>query len=84
MKNKKEIQSLFERKKELVKEVRHIGQSLDSLIFEQWGFSYSLTDDDRIIDSLDYGTSDITFEDFVSLMNSYKKDYKKGIKKPRE
>ena len=84
MKNKKEMQSLFELKKEFVKETRFVGHTLDSLIYKQWGFSYSQTDDDRIIDCLDYGTSDISFEEFVSLMNSHKKDYKKGTKTPNQ
>jgi hypothetical protein len=84
MNDRQKMRVLFEQKKELVQLTKSVGAQLDSLIFKKWGFSYSQTDDDLIIDSLDYGISDISFDDFVGRMNDYKKAYKKGYRKMQE
>ena len=63
---------LFEEKKKLVLKTKIAGESLDRLINNKWGFHYSETDDDKIIDTLDYGTTSLTFKDFVERMDEYK------------
>lgn len=57
-----------------MRETKEIGNTLDSLIVKEWGFHYSETDDDMIIDTLDYGISAISFESFVRKMDEYKKN----------
>ncbi len=84
MNDRQKMKALFEQKKELVQLTRSVGAQLDSLIFKKWGFSYSQTDDSLMIDSLDYGIADISFEDFLGRMGAYKKDYKKGYRKMQE
>ena len=74
MEKLKKIESLFKKKKKLVRQISEVGHELDLLIREQWGFHYSETDDDPIIDTLDYGTNGISFETFVYKMNEYKKN----------
>lgn len=68
----KTLKKLFNDKKKAIREAKDIGFQLDQMIVEKWGFHYSETDDDRIIDTLDYGTSGINFEDFESLMDDHK------------
>jgi hypothetical protein len=74
------MKALFERKKKLIEELNAIGYQLDKKIDERWGFSYSETDDDEMIDTLDYGTSSINYATFVRKMNTYKKNMKKDGK----
>ena len=70
----KKIESLFKKKKTLVRQTNEVGRNLDFLINEMWGFHYSETDDDPIIDTLDCGIYDISFETFLRKMNGYKKN----------
>ena len=74
MDKNKRLEFLFNSKKNLVKELNCVGSELDKLIREKWGFHYSETDDDFIIDTLDYGTSGINFETFKNKMNQYKQN----------
>ncbi len=75
------MKSLYNRKKKLVQELFSLGKELDSKIEERWGFHYSQTDDDSCIDTLDYGTQDLSYIDFVSKMDEYKKQVKDGVKR---
>ncbi len=68
------MKKLFNEKKKLVVKTNITGRKLDALIYEEWGFSFSDTDDDPIIDTLDYGTNSISFEKFKERMNKYKKN----------
>lgn len=72
--SKEELKKYFNKKKKIVRETKEIGNTLDSLIVKEWGFHYSETDDDMIIDTLDYGISAISFESFVRKMDEYKKN----------
>ena len=72
MKKEKTMRQLFEDKKKFVLKTHEIGRTLDRLIEEKWGFHYSETDSDSIIDTLDYGTSSISFSDFRERMDEYK------------
>ena len=68
------MKTLYNRKKKLAEELRRLGFQLDQKIDERFGFHYSETDDDEIIDTLDYGTSDLDYSDFIKKMNEYKKE----------
>ena len=72
------MKGLFNKKKKLIKQINEIGYLLDKEIEERWGFHYSQTDFDPIIDTLDYGTSDIEYKVFVEIMNEYKGEKDKG------
>ncbi len=67
------MKELFYLKKRLVRDMNTIGGLLDSLIVDKWDFHYSETDDDPMIDTLDYGSNSICFDSFCSLMNDYAK-----------
>jgi len=69
------MKKLFEKKKKIIRETESIGHELDLLITKKYGFHYSETNDEKIIDSLDYGTSGISFEEFERRMNLYKQDF---------
>ena len=72
------MKALFNKKKKLVQELNNIGCLLDREIDERWGFHYSQTDSDPIIDTLDYGTSSIDYKDFVERMHEFKKKEDNG------
>lgn len=71
----KQLKKQFEKVRKLTIERHDQGRVLDKMIREKWGFHYSDTDDDPIIDTLDYGTSSISFKDFKERMDEYKKQY---------
>ena len=66
------MKAQFNKVKKLSQELQKESWKLDRMIDDVYGFSYSETDDDKIIDTLDYGTDDITFEEFNSRMTQYK------------
>ena len=66
------MKALFNKKKKLIQELNHIGRELDMKIEERWGFHYSQTDSDPMIDTLDYGTNDINYKEFVDMMDEFK------------
>ena len=72
------MKALFNEKKKLIQELNHIGRELDREIKQRWGFHYSQTDSDSMIDTLDYGTSDISYKDFVEEMDNFKEKQDKG------
>ena len=71
MKNEK-LRKQFEKVKKIAFKNRNESHKFDLMIDEVWGFSYSDVDFDSAIDTLDYGISNISFEDFVKEMNNYK------------
>ena len=73
--SKKSLKAQFNKVQKIAANALYERRKLDKLIEKEYGFSYSDTDDDLIIDSLDYGTSEITFEDFTSRMNNYKNNH---------
>ena len=72
------MKNLYNEKKRLMKELNKVGYLLDKKIEERFGFSYSQTDSDPMIDTLDYGTQDLEYKEFITLMEGYKKDLKNG------
>lgn len=72
MKKVKTIKQLFDEKKKLVRSANDIGRQLDAEIMKTWGFSFSETDDDPMIDTLGYGTNSISFDEFKRRMDHYR------------
>lgn len=70
--NIKELKKLFEARKKATLKAKSTGFALDRKINEMFGFSYSETDNDEMIDTLDYGHNEIDFKHFFELMNYYK------------
>lgn len=76
------MKRLFDKKKKLLKQLNDVGYLLDQEIEKRWGFHYSQTDNDTMIDTLDYGTSDIDYKEFENRMDGYKQEMKNGDWKP--
>jgi hypothetical protein len=58
---------------------RHLeGAKLDRMIERRWGFKFSDTDDDQMIDTLDYGTDCLSATEFIEKMNQYKENLDKS------
>lgn len=72
------MKALYNKLKKKQAEIRYLSAELDRLIQERWGFDYSQTDNDRIIDTLDYGTDDLEYSDFVRLMDKLKEQVDNG------
>ena len=70
--NTKELKKLFEATKKARKEATDLSYLLDKKINEIFGFNYSETENDEIIDTLDYATNNISFKHFFELMKYYK------------
>lgn len=69
------IKTLFNKKKKILKQLRQINNELDLEIKSEYGFHYSETNDDRIIDTLDYGVASIHYNEFYVRMRFYKEDF---------
>jgi len=78
------MKKLFNEKKRLVRLMNRTGYLLDREIEKRFGFHYSQTDSDPMIDTLDYGTQDMEYKDFIELMEKYEKDLKKGDWTPND
>ena len=76
------MKKLYNRKKELCLQMMSVGGELVKLIVERFNFHYSETDNDDIIDTLDYGTSNLSYSEFIEIMNNYKKKRKQGDWEP--
>lgn len=72
------MKAQFNKVKKLARQIQQESWKLDRMIDEKYGFSYSETDDDKMIDTLDYGTDDISFEEFDLRMSQYKKDFEEN------
>ena len=70
------MKALYNEKKRLVKEMNAVGFLLDQKIVERFGFHYSQTDSDPMIDTLDYGTQDMEYKDFIKDMSVFKEKQK--------
>lgn len=69
-----DIKRQFNKVKSLCAKLRAESFKLDRMIDEEWGFSYSDTDDDPMIDTLDHATQSISFEEFKKRMDQYRKN----------
>jgi len=70
------MKKLYNEKKRLIKLVTEVGYLLDKEIDKRFGFNYSQTDSDPMIDTLDYGTQNLSYKNFIELMEDYKKKMK--------
>jgi len=70
----KKLEKLFNKRKKLAKEKLAVALEFDRLSDEIFGIAMNETDDDRIIDTLDYGIDSLPFPEFVERMNHYQKD----------
>jgi hypothetical protein len=66
------LKELFERRRQLAREQLDISLEFDKELYEHYDFAFNDTDDDDMIDTLDYGTSYISFENFIERMEHYK------------
>ena len=71
--NRGKLKALYNKKKKLINQLNEIGGLLDKEIEKRFGFHYSQTDDDEMIDTLDYGTQDLPYHAFIKKMNEFKK-----------
>lgn len=72
------MKALYNNLKKKQKEARMLSCKLDQLIQQRWGFHYSQTDHDRIIDTLDYGTDDLEYSQFIKIMDDIKRQIEEG------
>lgn len=67
---------MFRRQFNKVKRIAELNQrqsaKLDIMINKEFGFSYSDKDFESAIDTLDYGTDNLSFEDFIIGMKELK------------
>lgn len=70
----KELRTLFNAKKKIIKESFNVGGLLDSKIYKLFKYHYSDKNIDAIIDVLDYGYGDIDFDVFLELMINNQQD----------
>ena len=82
--NIKEMKALFNKKKKLIQEANGVGSVLDVKIRERWGFHYSQTDSDPMIDTLDYGTDALDYKGFVEMMDDFKEKQDSGEWTPND
>ena len=72
--SKKDLETLFNKIKEIALRHRRLRAKFEVDCKKIYGFNYDekewLKDNDNIIDSLDYGTSDLNFKIFDKLMNT--------------
>ena len=70
-----ELKKLFNKRKKFARQNFEAGQEFNRLMNRVYGFTYSDTDDDFIIDTLDYGINSISFETFEAKMKIYKERF---------
>ena len=71
---KKYFKKIFNRTAKAALDHRILNRELDSLISQHYQFHYSEYDIEPIIDTLDYGTDKISFEQFIEYMDCKKQD----------
>lgn len=72
------MKAQYNKVRRLAEQHRLASSALDEMIEQRWGFNYSQTDDDEIIDTLDYGIDGIDYDRFVDKMNEYKQEVESG------
>ena len=80
-KNKRKLTKLWNQCKELAKKQKYVSKELYDEIIKVYGKHYEdielLKDNDSIIDTIDYGTDNITFKRFDDLMQNPKLIFEK-------
>lgn len=73
---KKKLKELFEKRIETAAAFKSLCLEFDNIVENEFGMTHNETDCEELIDSLDYGTTKITFEEFIDRMNYYKSGHK--------
>lgn len=68
--NNTKLRTQFDKVKKIASKNLTESMKLDEMIRDRWGYHYSENDIDSIIDTLDYGTGNISFKEFLELMDS--------------
>ena len=68
MATKSEMRRLFERIKVMAKKMANLDAKFHSAVNEYYGDDVDFADDDPIIDTINYGTDSISFEEFDRRM----------------
>lgn len=71
---------IYEKAKMLAKKHKQICDLLGEIEQKKFGFEFSDTDSDQIIDTINYGTGSYPFDDYIKEMTFYKKALKEGGK----
>lgn len=64
---------IYDMAKKLAKLHKETCDILATIEIEKYGFEFAVTDSDRIIDTINYGTDDYDFKDYHKEMTLYKK-----------
>lgn len=73
--DRKEFKKLYNQTAKIAAKHLRVRELLDKMIDTEFGFSFSETDEDLIIDTLDYGTSSLSFEGFLSIMEGHRERF---------
>lgn len=63
---------LYERAVKLARQSKEANDALCEYELKKYGFEFANTDDDDIIDALNYGTLQLTYEEYCAKMEQYK------------
>ena len=74
MTTEKKLEAQYNKVMKLASKKQEEGNKLDSMINKKWGFNYSEMDLDEIIDTLDYGIGNTSYEHFKIIMDEAKKE----------
>lgn len=65
---------LYELASKISEQHRHIINLICEIEIKKYGFEFAQTDNDEIIDTLNYGTSKLSFDAYTEIMKDHKKD----------
>lgn len=74
----KEFKRRYDNLKRLARRYMDASKEFDLYAQDFYDFSHSDTDDDELIDTLDYGINSISFKEYVRRMNAYEEDFVNG------
>lgn len=66
--NELDLQKLFKKIYDAAHVIAEFKSAMDQLIIEKYGYHYSDKDLDTIIECLDYGVADCTYNEFNKMM----------------
>lgn len=73
----RKLKKLFEERRALARKNLEVALEFDKKLSEYYDFPFNETDNDEMIDTLDYGTNSISFEEFIKRMEHYSIDIRK-------
>ena len=75
------LRALYIRQAKLAQEMKNNERTIGSLIKKRFGFHYSKADLEPIIDTLDYGSNNLSYKGFIDLMNEAREEIIEGDRK---